>query len=96
MKSLSRRQVSTLRHLRVNGGADEDDLRAYHQGTIWSLLYQGYLVRYGHRRIGLSHDGEAVLREYNSSAPSYRKTEGDLTQRVQRLLMRVKVLQKIA
>jgi hypothetical protein len=93
MKPLSRRQVSTLRHLKIHGSVSIESLRSFHQGTIWSLMYKGLVVKFGGSDVGLSTAGEAVLRDYNSTAPSYRKHDAELTDRVQRLLVRVKILQ---
>ena len=89
---LSRRQVSTLRYLKMHGTVSHDELRSLHQGTIWSLLYRKFVLRYGGDMIGLSDLGEVALRDYNSAAPSYRKHDAELTERVQRLLARARVI----
>jgi hypothetical protein len=90
VKPLSRHQIAALRYC-MNRDVTVEHLEAVYQGTLWSLLHRGYLMRTPKDRIIPTPDGIEQVMLYDREEVQYRKQPGQLSDRVQRLLRLVRI-----
>jgi len=84
VRALSSKQIATLRYIAAHD-TTLDVCRNLNRGTLYSLLHRGYLSN--HRGVlELTTSGSFAMKSYNSQAANWRTYEGDLTDRVHRLI----------
>jgi hypothetical protein len=88
LRNLSRHQYGTLKFIH-NHNVTLKYLRRCHANTLGSLAYQGWIRRSGtgdDALIFLTNEGETELLSYERGGMNERRVEGELTDRVRRLL----------
>lgn len=81
---MSHLQFGTLKYIR-NHDVSVDYIRILHMGTMYSLISRGWIQRSG-GKIVITRAGEDAYELYAQGAPSYRKQEGNISERVALML----------
>lgn len=81
---MSHLMFGTLKFIREHD-VHTEHVKLYHMGTIGSLLKRGYIARNGTRVI-LTDKGEQAFDSYYRAGVNYRKTEGEISERVSLML----------
>ena len=82
---MSHRQFGTLRYI-DNHDISIEYVKMLNLSTFGSLWTRKWITKTGSNKIVLTRNGKQALDQYSRALPSYRKTSGEITERVRLML----------